>query len=216
LPIDKLPIRTVRALPLAIAIKERGALVENISPCGSGQNEQPLIVPLIVPLQQIALADVEALLDAAFGPERFARTAYRMREGTQALPALSFAAQMGTRLVGTLQSWPVALRSEDGKRRPLCMVGPVAVMPDVQRGGIGRLLMAALVDAAEAQADSALMMIGDPEYYGRFFDFSAANTAQWDLPGSFEQRRLLARGANGHVPPAIAGMIEPDPARNPV
>jgi predicted N-acetyltransferase YhbS len=212
LPIDKLPIRTVRALPLADAIKERGALVENISPCGPGQNEQPVIVPL----QQIAPTEVEALLDAAFGPERFARTAYKMRAGTMALPALSFAALVGARLVGTLQSWPVALRTADGAGHPLCMVGPVAVMPDVQRGGIGRLLMAALVDAAEAQADSALMMIGDPEYYGRFFDFSAADTAHWTLPGPFEQRRLLARGAGGHVPPALAGMIEPDPARNPV
>lgn len=209
--IDKLPVGTVRPLPLGNAIKERGALVENISPAPSGQIEPPVIVPL----HQIAPADVEALLDAAFGPERFARTAYRMRAGTTALPALSFAALVGARLVGTLQSWPVALRTADEQRYPLCMVGPVAVMPDVQRGGIGRLLMAALVDAAEAHADSALMMIGDPEYYGRFFDFSAADTAQWTLPGPFEQRRLLARGAGGHVAPALAGMIEPDPARNP-
>lgn len=211
MPIDKSPVGAVRPHPLGHAIKERGALVENISPAPSGQIERPVIVPL----HQIAPADVEALLDAAFGPERFARTAYRMRAGTLALPALSFAALDGGRLVGTLQSWPVHLSTGTGERLPLCMVGPVAVMPDVQRGGIGRLLMAALVEAAETHADSALMMIGDPEYYGRFFNFSAENTAQWELPGPFEQRRLLARSVGAHVPPAVAGMIEPDPSRNP-
>src|SRR3546814_9855707 len=78
------------------------------------------------------------------------------------------------------------------------MVGPVAVRPDVQRGGHGRALMAHMLAAAEARADAALMMIGDPEYYGRFFGFTADATGAWDLPGPFEKRRLLARAANGH------------------
>lgn len=160
-------------------------------------------------------AAVEALLDAAFGPDRFGRTAYRLRAGTFALPDLSFAAFDQGRLVGTLQSWPVALAQGDGGRVPLVMVGPVAVEPDVQRGGIGRAMMDALVAAADAGADGALMMIGDPEYYGRFWGFAADATGCWDLPGPFERRRLLARAAHGHAPPATAGEVVPDPARNP-
>jgi predicted N-acetyltransferase YhbS len=159
-------------------------------------------------------AAVEALLDAAFGPDRFGRTAYKLRTGTFALPHLSFAAFDGARLVGTLQSWPVALEQAQGRRTPLVMVGPVAVEPDVQRGGIGRAMMDALVLAADSSADAALMMIGDPEYYGRFWGFDADATGGWDLPGPFERRRLLARAANGHAPPALAGIVVPDPARN--
>lgn len=152
---------------------------------------------------------VEALLDAAFGTDRFGRTAYRIREGVDAVPALSFAAVEDGALVGTIQCWPVAHRAVGGAATPLVMVGPVAVRPDVQRGGHGRTLMAQMLEAAETRADGALMMIGDPEYYGRFFGFDADATGEWDLPGPFERRRLLARAVNGHDLPTGAGMIGP-------
>lgn len=152
---------------------------------------------------------VEDLLDAAFGSDRFGRTAYRIREGMDAVPALSFALVEDGALVGTIQCWPVALRAPDAAGVPLVMVGPVAIRPDVQRGGHGRTLMAQMLDAAETEADGALMMIGDPEYYGRFFGFTADATGAWDLPGPFERRRLLARAVNGHDLPTGAGMIGP-------
>ena len=152
---------------------------------------------------------VEALLDAAFGRTRFGRTAYRIRAGVDAIPALSFAAVEDGVLIGTIQCWPVAHRAADGTATSLVMVGPVAVRPDIQRGGHGRALMAHMLEAAETDADSALMMIGDPEYYGRFFDFTADATGAWDLPGPFEKRRLLARAVNGHGLPIGAGMIGP-------
>lgn len=150
---------------------------------------------------------VEDLLDAAFGADRFGRTAYRLREGSAAVPDLSFALVEGGLLIGTIQCWPVVHRAADGVATPLVMVGPVAVRPDVQRGGHGRALMAYMLDAAETRADGALMMIGDPEYYGRFFGFDADATGAWDLPGPFERRRLLARAVNGHQLPTAAGMI---------
>ena len=163
----------------------------------------------LLPLSGIEPQAVENLLDAAFGSDRFGRTAYRIRAGVDAVPTLSFAAVEDGVLIGTIQCWPVAHRAEDGSVTPLVMVGPVAVRPDVQRGGHGRALMAHMLDAAETRADSALMMIGDPEYYGRFFGFDADATGEWDLPGPFERRRLLARAVNGHSLPRGAGMIGP-------
>jgi predicted N-acetyltransferase YhbS len=163
----------------------------------------------LLPLSDIEPQAVEALLDAAFGTDRFGRTAYRIREGVDAVPALSFALVEGGALIGTIQCWPVAHRAADGTVTPLVMVGPVAIRPNVQRGGHGRALMAHMLDAAETKADSALMMIGDPEYYGRFFGFAAEATAAWDLPGPYEKHRLLARAVNGHSLPTGAGMIGP-------
>ncbi|MGN6692218.1 MAG: GNAT family N-acetyltransferase [Sphingopyxis sp.] len=163
----------------------------------------------LLPLSDIEPQAVEDLLDAAFGADRFGRTAYRIRQGMDAVAALSFAAVENGLLVGTIQCWPVAHRAEGGAATPLVMVGPVAVRPDVQRGGLGRALMAHMLAAAETKADSALMMIGDPEYYGRFFDFTAEATGAWDLPGPYEKHRLLARAVNGHSLPTGAGMIGP-------
>ena len=98
----------------------------------------------IIPLAEIDPPLVEALLDAAFGKDRHDRTAYRLREGMDMLEGLSLAAvdQERHELLGSIQCWPVALTDEDGKKHPMIMVGPVAVYPDFQRGGIGRAMMA--------------------------------------------------------------------------
>ena len=46
----------------------------------------------LIPLDSVDSALVEALLDRAFEPTRARRTAYKVREGVEWLPALSFAA----------------------------------------------------------------------------------------------------------------------------
>ena len=152
-------------------------------------------------------ADVEALLDRAFEPGRHARTAYRIRGDTAPLRTLSFVALDGTALAGSIQCWPVALALDDGGAAALVMVGPVAVDPARQRDGIGRLLVTAAIAAAvrDGEAD-AMMLIGDPEYYGRFFGFSAERTGGWRAPGPVERHRLLARG---DAVPVGAGLLGP-------
>jgi predicted N-acetyltransferase YhbS len=154
-------------------------------------------------------AAIAGLLDAAFGPNRHGRTAYRIRLGMAWFTDLSFAAfDSADRLIGTLQSWPVALHAPDGVETPLVMVGPVAVLPDDQRHGIGRALMDRLIETVDAHPREPLVMIGDPEYYGRFWGFNADATAGWETPGPVERHRLLTRGpAEIALPPV--GMLGP-------
>ncbi|MEG3150134.1 N-acetyltransferase [Sphingomonas sp. ZT3P38] len=161
----------------------------------------------IAPIAEVEPQAVEQLLDRAFGPDRHERTAYRIRAGMPAIPRLSFAAFEHDALVGTIQCWPILFDGDDGRDVPLVMVGPVAVEPARQRDGIGRDLMLCALNAAVAtgEADS-LMLIGDPEYYGRFFGFSAERTGGWRVPGPVEQRRLLALG---DAVPDGAGMLGP-------
>lgn len=145
----------------------------------------------LTPLTTAKPEAIEALLDTAFGADRRGRTAYRLREGAEWLPDLSFAVWDGGDLVGTLQSWPVALRHAGGEDR-LAMVGPVAVLPERQGTGIGKALMDRLLGAARDEGTDALMMIGDPDYYGRW-GFTADHTGGWRIDGPYEQHRLLAR-----------------------
>ncbi|MGU3390644.1 GNAT family N-acetyltransferase [Sphingomonas sp. M1A8_2b] len=160
----------------------------------------------LVPLDSIDPTAVESLLDRAFGPDRFRRTAYTIRGAGTPIAALSFAAIAGDTLVGSIQCWPVAL-IDDGREIPLVMLGPVAVEPAHQGDGVGRRLMTQALDAAASYGlDGALMLIGDPDYYGRFFGFTAERTAHWRAPGPVERHRLLARGA---AVPETAGMLGP-------
>lgn len=163
----------------------------------------------LVPLDTVDPALIEALLDLAFEPERRTRTAYLLRAGLDWLPPLSFAAIDGEeQLAGSIQCWPVALTDPQGKPHPLIMVGPVAVLPQAQGGGFGKALMTASLAALSPQAPLPLVMIGDPEYYGRFFGFSAEHTGGWTLPGPWEPSRLLARCDNPAGLPKM-GMLGP-------
>jgi predicted N-acetyltransferase YhbS len=154
----------------------------------------------LVPLEAVDPAMVEDLLDLAFGPDRHRRTAYAIREGTEWLPALSFAAlDEDEHLAGTIQAWPVALTDPKGRAHPLIMVGPVAIVPGLQGTGYGRMLMAAQASALDPAAPLPQVLIGDAPYYARF-GFTEAPRG-WRCPGPWEPERLLVRGADPAVLP---------------
>ncbi|MBK9431963.1 MAG: N-acetyltransferase [Sphingomonadales bacterium] len=155
----------------------------------------------LIPLHKVPEDQVEALLDAAFGEDRHSRTAYLLRIGSKAIAPLSFGLLNGDALIGSIQCWPVRVGGST-----LALVGPVAVAPDRQGQRHGHRLMHATLDAAPTIGDPAMVMIGDPEYYGRF-GFAADACAGWTLPGPWEPRRLLVRNVGNHSLPQT-GQVE--------
>jgi predicted N-acetyltransferase YhbS len=156
----------------------------------------------LIPLADVTPELIEAVLDRAFEPARRKRTAYRIREGMDWLPALSFAAlDEEAYLAGTIQTWPVALTDPSGRAHPMLMVGPVAVLPERQGEGFGKALMLAMLGALDPRAALPQIMIGDAEYYGRFFGFNAEPAQGWSAPGPFDPARLLVRCDNPSVLP---------------
>ncbi len=147
----------------------------------------------IAPLGAAHLPAVESLLDARFGPARRNRTAYRLRDSATALGDFSVCALAGDQLVGSLQCWPIALRTLGGDMLPLILLGPVAVAADHEGQGIASAMMHASLAALDAAGSPPVLLIGDAPFYGRF-GFSAAGTRYWTLPGPVDQARLLLRG----------------------
>ena len=171
-----------------------------------------LALATLIPLDQVDPASVEHVLDLAFGSDRHGRTAYAIRAGTDWLPALSFAAlDAADALVGTIQAWPVALTPPDGRRHPLIMVGPVAILPGRQGQGFGRALMAAQAQAIDTGSIDPVaplpqVLIGDEPYYGQFGFVEAPRG--WQCPGPWDPARLLVRGTNPVLLPQ-AGVLGP-------
>ena len=129
----------------------------------------------------------EALLDAAFGPERFAKTCERLREGRRPAQGLALIAEDGAgRLIATVRLWHVAA----GSAGAALMLGPIAVDASARSLGVGAELMRAAIGRARAFGHRAIVLVGDAPWYARF-GFSPELTLGLDLPGPVDRARFL-------------------------
>jgi predicted N-acetyltransferase YhbS len=135
-------------------------------------------------------AEIEALLDRAFGPGRFAKSSERVREFADFAPELSFCALEEGRLLGVVRMWRVAVGEQ-----PVAFLGPLAVDTEQRKAGLGGLLISRAFHAAAAAAGEAgVLLVGDPPYFGRF-GFKVAPGVI--MPGPADPRRVLFRGESG-------------------
>ena len=140
-------------------------------------------------------AAIEALLDAAFGSGRRARTAYQLRDGAVPIITASLVARDGDTLAGSVQCWPLLLLT-GARACPLTLLGPLAVDPVRQGAGVGKALLGAALAAADSAGLPPVLLIGDLDYYAPF-GFANGATAGWKLPGPVERHRVLLRGGAG-------------------
>ncbi|MFI4995545.1 MAG: GNAT family N-acetyltransferase [Hyphomicrobiales bacterium] len=154
---------------------------------------------------------IERLHERAFGPGRFARTAFRLREGAGSRPDLCFTAHVGTYLVGSIRLSPITLGGAPG-----LVLGPVAVEPAFMNRGIGYQLIVASLDAARRKEDRLVILVGDEPYYRRS-GFSKVPPGRLSMPGPVDPDRLLwlalapgaCEGVTGVVIPAEEGGHDP-------
>ena len=128
---------------------------------------------------------VEHLSEIAFGPGRFARTAFRLREGVASRSDLSFVAFLEDCLVGSVKLTDIMV----GAERSL-LLGPLVVKPTYKNCGFGQLLMKHAVDAARQVGESSIILVGDEPYYGRF-GFEKLAFGSVTMPGPVDPNRLL-------------------------
>jgi predicted N-acetyltransferase YhbS len=103
---------------------------------------------------------IEQLAAVAFGPGRFARAAYRLREGVPHLAGLSFVGELNGLLVGSVRLTPITI----GDRKAL-LLGPLVVDQAWKGKGCGRGLVRTAVEAARAAGHRLIVLVGDLPYY---------------------------------------------------
>lgn len=133
-------------------------------------------------------ADAESILrlnERVFGPGRFARTAYRLRETTSADLSLSFVARVGTLLVGANAMTPIFIGSA-----PALLLGPLIVEPVFRSQGIGEALVTRSLDAAKEAGATVVILVGDEPYYARM-GFKLVPPGRLALPGPVDPARVL-------------------------
>ena len=162
-------------------------------PAGASSRAEAIVVAEERPFDASAR---EALLDEAFGDERFAKTCQRLRDGRMPAEGLALVARDGDKIVGTFRCWRVAAGG-----RPALLLGPLAVARSHRSMGVGSALMREALWRAAMRGHKAVLLVGDAPYYARF-GFEAALTRGLELPGPVERERFLGFEI---MPGALAG-----------
>jgi predicted N-acetyltransferase YhbS len=147
---------------------------------------------------------IERLHERTFGPGRFARTAYRVRERAPHLLNLSFTAWIGTLLVGSVRLSPIRIGEV-----PALLLGPLTIEPPFRGRGVGAKVLDRALTEARRAGHRLVVLVGDEPYYARA-GFKRIPKGRVTMPGPVDPARLLAveliEGAFG----AVSGVVRPD------
>jgi predicted N-acetyltransferase YhbS len=150
----------------------------------------PLNLPPVAPETDADADQVVALVDAAFGPGRYAKTAERVRESSS--PACGFVLREGGRLIGSVRLWRILVGET-----PALFLGPIAVDAEARRVGMGASLVEAALSCAATEGMGGVLLVGDQPYFGRF-GFEPVRDVV--LSGPVDPRRVLWRPLSVRAP----------------
>jgi len=147
---------------------------------------------------------IERLHERTFGPGRYARSAYRIREGRAHLLELSFTARIGTLLVGSVRLTPIFIGEA-----PAMLLGPLTVEPPFRERGVGGSLIKRALKDAKAKGHKLVVLVGDEPFYSKS-GFKKIPKGQVKLPGPVDPARLLVAELAPGAFEGVSGLIRPD------
>lgn len=166
------------------------------------------------PMSELALtilpetpADADAiqkLHERTFGPGRYARSAFRIREGREHVLDLSFTARIGSLLVGSLRLTPICIGET-----PALLLGPLTVEPPFRTRGVGSALIARALEGAKARGHKLVVLVGDEPFYGKA-GFKRIPKGLVKMPGPVDPARLLVNELAPGAFDGVKGLIRPD------
>jgi predicted N-acetyltransferase YhbS len=156
----------------------------------------------ILPETSADAVAVERLHERTFGPGRYAKTAYRLREQVAHSLDLSFTARVGSLLVGSVRLSPVRI----GEVKAL-LLGPLTVEPPFRDRGVGQALIAHALEAARAKGHRLVILVGDEPYYGKC-GFKKIPPGRVTMPGPVDPDRLLLAELAEGASEGLSGMID--------
>lgn len=147
---------------------------------------------------------IQRLHERTFGPGRYARSAYRIREGRGHLLGLSFTARIGTLMVGSIRLTPICI-----DETPALLLGPLTVEPPFRSHGVGTALIARSLKDARAQGHKLVVLVGDEPFYAKA-GFKRIAKGQVKMPGPVDPARLLVAELEPGAFAGVKGVIRPD------
>jgi predicted N-acetyltransferase YhbS len=153
------------------------------------------------------IAEISKLHARIFGPGRFVRSAYRVREGKGHLSRFCLVACLGKEIIASIRTTEIAIGGAKGS----VLLGPVAVDADHRSLGLGSKLIIAALEATRAAGAKLVVLVGDHPYYGRF-GFRPVPPGQIVFPGPVNPFRILARELETDALSGYRGLVAAEPA----
>lgn len=147
---------------------------------------------------------IERLHERTFGPGRYAKTAYRLREQVDHIRELSFTARIGTLLIGSVWLSPIRI----GEAKAL-LLGPVTVEPAFRDRGVGQALIERALKEAKDKGHRLVVLVGDEGYYEKS-GFKRIARGRATMPGPVDPARLLLAELAEGAFAGVSGPIRPD------
>jgi predicted N-acetyltransferase YhbS len=147
---------------------------------------------------------IERLHERTFGPGRYAKTAYRLREQVDHIGELSFTARIGTLLIGSVWLSPIRI----GEAKAL-LLGPVTVEPAFRDRGVGQALIDRALKEAKDKGHRLVVLVGDEAYYEKC-GFKRIPRGRAIMPGPVDPARLLLAELADGAFDGVSGPIRPD------
>jgi predicted N-acetyltransferase YhbS len=148
---------------------------------------------------------ISELHSKIFGPGRFARSAYRVRERSSSDEGVSpfcRIASLGSKIIASITFTEIKIGETEGA----LLLGPVAVDPNYRGRGIGSDLIKQGLDAARSKGRSIVLLVGDEPYYGRF-GFKSIEAGRIFFPGPVDPKRLLGLSLKEDTLSQARGMV---------
>jgi predicted N-acetyltransferase YhbS len=144
---------------------------------------------------------IERLHERTFGPGRYAKTAYRLREQASHSPDLSFTARIGSLLIGSVWMSPIRI----GETKAL-LLGPLTVEPAFRERGVGQALIERALNEARHKGHKLVILVGDEPYYGKT-GFKPVPPGRAVMPGPVDPARLLVAELTAGAFDGVSGQI---------
>jgi predicted N-acetyltransferase YhbS len=167
---------------------------------GGAMNDISVSIQVEAPDDAVA---IERLHERTFGPGRYAKTAYRLREQVDRIRELSFTARIGTLLIGSVWLSPIRI-GETGA----LLLGPVTVEPAFRDRGVGQALIERALAEAKNKGHRLVILVGDEAYYEKS-GFKRIPRGRAIMPGPVDPARLLLAELADGAFDGVTGPIRP-------
>ena len=140
---------------------------------------------------------IRSIHDQAFGQAAEANLVSSLR--ARNCVTLSLVAVKQGQVVGHVLFSPVTIESQTSMVSAVGL-GPVAVLPELQRSGIGSMLIKSGLDQLKSSGESACVVLGHSEYYPRFGFVPASRLSircKYDVPDEVFMALEFRKGSLG-------------------